>query len=49
MYRPTSRKTILPKTSGPKYTRLKPVLIARVYQNTVNRIHTEIAENTSPY
>jgi hypothetical protein len=49
MYNPTSRKTIPPKTSGPKYTRLKPVLIAKVYQNTVNRIHTEIAENTSPY
>jgi hypothetical protein len=49
MYNPTNRKTILPKISGPKVTKLKPVLIAKVYQNTLNRTMTEIAQNINPH
>jgi hypothetical protein len=48
MYNPTSRKTMLPKISGVKYRKSKPVLIASVYQNMLNRTQTEIAENINP-
>jgi hypothetical protein len=49
MYNPTSRKTMLPKISGPKVTKLNPVLIAKVYQNVLNRTMTEIAQNINPH
>jgi hypothetical protein len=48
MYNPMSKRRMLPKMKGPKKTRLKPVLIAKVYQNMVNKIKMAIAQKARP-
>ena len=40
---------MLPKISGPKLIKLKPVLTAKVYQNMLNKAIMEIAQKIKPH